>query len=82
MSESLDSDEIQQLHTAIRLSQTTISVSHKDLSYPYPLYPFKYTHIYHVERQRSYFEEVTSGRFLLAGQSTYETVDPIITSQK
>ena len=45
MSESLDSDEMQQLHTAIRLSQTTISVSHKDLSNPYPLYPFKYTYI-------------------------------------
>ena len=37
------------------------------------------THIYHVDRKRSFFEEVTLGKFLLAGQGTYETEDSIIT---
>ena len=41
MNESLDSDEIQQLHTAIRLPQITITISHKDLGEPYQLYPIK-----------------------------------------
>ena len=41
MNESLDSDEIQQLYTATRLPQITITISHKDLGDSYQLYPIK-----------------------------------------